>query len=310
MIEEAQVPDELKAPRSDHHWLVELTRTVELTPKSRAVLQVLDTQPRMSSYSAAAKVAEAAGGNVATVIRTAQTLGFPGWPPLQAEIRARYLASLSVPEVAAEHATDATSVFTTSLHRDLDSIAQATRHVDTATAMAVVERIATSRRTLVIAQGSFEAAGKALAHNATLAGYRVELAGGANPADMLNILATMGPDDTLIAISLWRLYQRTVRAAQVAKEFGSTVCVITDSTRTALTEAADHTLVVSAEGAAFFPSVAAALSVAQALSAQLAAYDPERTRRSIERSEALWERFDVLQVPRRITRNDETKPSD
>lgn len=279
-------------------WLRERAGRVPLSPKARAVLEVLATQPRMSTYGSTQQIADAAGVNVATVTRAAQALGFAGWPALQAELRARYLTSLSVPEIAAEHRTPDGSVFADSLRRDLESVALAGRHLDPAVAERVVEAIAASRRTLVIAEGSYAAIGLALVHNAVLAGYPVEMLGGYANSDILNALADAGPEDTVITISLWRLYARTVHAAQVARERGATVCTITDSASTPLSDAADHVLVVPAEGAAFFPAITAAVAVAQALCAQLAAHDPARTTQSLRRAEAMWDRFAVLHVPR------------
>lgn len=279
-------------------WILELARSEQLGGKGNAVLEVLAAQPRLSSYASAASVAEASGVNVATVIRTAQALGFSGWPALRAEIRARYLTSLTVPEIAAEHAEDTSKAFTASVQRDIESLVHTLRNVSADAVNDFVKTIVDSARILVTAQGSYEAAGRALVHNATLAGYRMELGGDGGPQEMLNSLVSLGPGDTLIAISLWRQYERTVRVAEVARELGATVCVITDSTGTALADTAHHRIVVPAEGSAFFPSVAAALAVAQGICAQLAAYDPARTRASLERSEALWDRFEVLHVPR------------
>jgi DNA-binding MurR/RpiR family transcriptional regulator len=286
-------------------WLRERASRFSLSPKARAVLEVLATQPRMSTYGSTQQIASAAAVNVATVTRAAQALGFSGWPALQTELRARYLTSLSVPEIAAEHRAPQSGVFADSLRRDLESVALAGRHLDPAVAEHMVEAIAAARRTLVIAEGSYATIGLALVHNAVLAGYPVELLGGYGKSDMLNALADVGPQDTVIAISLWRLYAKTVRSAQVARERGATVCTITDSASTPLAEAAHHVLVVPAEGAAFFPALTAAVSVAQALCAQLAARDPARTTESLRRSEELWERFGALHVPRapRSTRN-------
>ncbi|MFK0297375.1 MurR/RpiR family transcriptional regulator [Streptomyces sp. NPDC090442] len=279
-------------------WLREQTSRTSLSPKAQAVLDVLAAQPRMSTYGSTQQIANAAGVNGATVTRTAQALGFSGWPALQNELRARYLTSLSVPEITAEHHTRQDGVFADSLRRDLESVALTNRHLDAATAQQVVATIATSRRTLVSAEGSYAAIGLALTHNAALAGYPVELLGDHGRPDTLNTLADIGPQDTVIAISLWRLYENTVRTAQAARERGATVCAITDSATTTLARTAHHVLTVPAEGTAFFPSLTAALALAQALCAQLATHRPEYTTERLRRAEELWERFGILHVSR------------
>jgi DNA-binding MurR/RpiR family transcriptional regulator len=227
------------------------------------------------------------------VTRTAQALGFSGWPALQQELRSRYLSSLSAPQVAVEHGplTDAPGV--ASLRRDIDDLAALSRGTDPAVLRSVARAIAGARRTLVIASGSYTAVGHALAHNATLAGYDVQLHDGTSAA-MVNALATTEPGDVVLAISFWRLYASAVRASRIASQRGATLCALTDSGSGPLAEGAQHVLVVPAEGVSFFPSLTPALAVVQALCAELAALDPARTRRRVAAADAMWDEFGLL----------------
>lgn len=85
-------------------WLAELRKGHTASPKIATVLDVIAGQPRLASYASAAEVAERAGVNTATVVRAAQSLGFDGWLSLRAEVRSRYLASLTALEILAERA--------------------------------------------------------------------------------------------------------------------------------------------------------------------------------------------------------------
>src|SRR5262249_55092241 len=148
------------------------------------VLATLLAQPRRASYSSAAEFADLVGVNVATVVRTAQALGFAGWPALQQELRARYLSSLSAPQVADEHA-GSDSPGTAAIRRDLENVALLAR-IDSAAIRGLAAAIAKARKTIVVAIGSYTAVGLALAHNAQLAGYDAVLAsgyGGGGPAN-------------------------------------------------------------------------------------------------------------------------------
>lgn len=263
-----------------------------MSAKASAVVHVLSTQPRIASYGGAGEVARLASVNVATVTRTAQSLGFSGWPELQREVRARFLSSLSAPEVAAEHAAvDAAAG--ASLLRDFDDISLLRRGLDLAGLSAAVRTIAGAGRTVVIASGSYRAVGIALAHNASLAGYDVELLSG-DPADVANGIARLGPGDAVVAISFWRLYANTIQVARNGRDQGATVCVLTDTASGPLAALADHLIVVAAEGVSFFPSLTPALAVVQAICAELATVDPERTGAAIERAEKMWKEFGIL----------------
>jgi DNA-binding MurR/RpiR family transcriptional regulator len=263
-----------------------------LRPKSAAVVEVLVSQPRRASFGSAGELAQLAGVNVATITRTAQALGFAGWPALQQELRARYLSSLSAPQVAEEHVGTG-SPGAASLRRDLDGLALLGRRVDEDVIRHVADAVAGARRTVVIAEGSYAAVGMAFAHNARLAGYDVRAVTNGS-ADLANTVATVGAGDVLVAISFWRLYESTVRAANEAHARGARVFVITDAASPALAGAAEHVLVVPAEGVTFFPSLTAGMALAQAIVTELAAVDPARTSASIEAAEAMWTRFELM----------------
>ncbi|MFD3494056.1 MurR/RpiR family transcriptional regulator [Streptomyces sp. NPDC058690] len=263
-----------------------------LRAKGSAVLDVLLTQPRRASFASTAELASLAAVNIATVTRTAQALGFAGWPALQQELRARYLSALSAPDVAAEHhASDGAGE--ASLRRDLDSLALLTRRLDAGAIRRVAESVAGARHTVVVADGSYAAPGIAFAHNARLAGYNVTSVAGGD-AQLANIISTMTSQDTLIAISFWRLYASTVLAAGEAHRRGAKVYALTDAASPALAEAADEVLLVPAEGVSFFPSLTVGTALVQAIVAELAIVDAERTRHSIEAAETQWDRFGLL----------------
>jgi DNA-binding MurR/RpiR family transcriptional regulator len=283
-------------------WLHGRVPEKGLKPKAAAVLDILVAQPRRASYASAADLAGLAGANTATVTRTAQALGFAGWPALQQELRARYLAALSAPEVAAEHTgigeTEAPSA--AAVHRDVENLALLARRMDTGAVHALAEAIASARRTVVVAIGSYSAVGVALAHNAQLAGYDVRHATGYGGGGPANDVADITDQDVLVAISFWRLNQAGVVAAEQASAAGARVFAVTDAASPVLARAAERVLLVPAEGVAFFPSLTAGLALAQAVVTELAAIDPARTQTAIERAEAQWARFGLLhRQPRR-----------
>ncbi len=273
-------------------WLRDRTPARGLRPKAAAVLNVLLSQPRRASFGSATELAQLAGVNTATVTRTAQALGFAGWPALQQELRARYLSSLSAPQVAAEH-HEAGSPGSASLRRDLDSLALLNRRFDDSVIRTVAEAVAAGRRTVVVADGSYASIGIAFSHNARLAGYDVQSVT-TGSAELANAVAKLGAQDVLIAISFWRLYESTVVAADEARSRGARVFAITDAASPALTAAAEEVLIVPAEGVAFFPSLTTGMALVQAVVTQLAAVEPERTSASIEGAEMMWSRFRLM----------------
>lgn len=260
--------------------------------QSSAVLATIASQPSRASYGTAAELASLSGVSVATVTRTAQRLGFDGWPQLQHELRARYLSHLSAPQVAERHAElEVGANF--ALQRDVDGLALVTRSMVVSQITTVAAAMGSARRTYVVADGSYAALALALTHNVRLAGYDAEdvLDGGAAVA---NRVAAMGPSDVVLLISFWRMYKTALLAAQGAHAAGARVFLLTDVTSPDIAEHVEQTLVVPAEGSAFFPSLTSGLAVLQAIATELAALDPQRTQASVAAAEAEWHRFGLL----------------
>lgn len=263
-----------------------------LGSKSSAVIATILSQPARASYATVQDVASLAHVNVATVTRTAQSLGFQGWPRFQRELRARYLSHLSAAEVADQHA-DITSPASTSMRQDLDSLSVLSRQLDYSELDAVAAAMSRARRTLVLGDGSYGALALAMSHNARLAGYDVEAvtSGG---SDVANRIAHLDASDVVVVISFWRIYETAMIASEAARAKGAQLFVITDAATPILEEAADRVIVVPAEGVSFFPSMTSGLATVQAIVAQLAAMDPARTRKNIAAAEAQWQRFSIL----------------
>ena len=265
-------------------WLSELCTGRHLTEKSRSVVVALGQQPRVASYSGAHHVAQLAAVNVATVTRTAQALGFTGWPSLQRELRQRYLSSLSNVELSESHEGKSSSKSISSLRQDRDELSIALRDIDESKIHEIAETIAGANRTFVVTAGSYVAVAYALTHNAKLAGYPVELIG--EGTALFNALARLAPGDVLFAIGFWRPYRDIVSAVRYARANGVRVCALTDSATGPLASAADELLVVTAEGVGFFPSLTSAMAVVQAVCVELSTINKEITRASLERHSA------------------------
>lgn len=254
-------------------------------------MAVLRTQPRLAAFASSRALAKQAGVNVGTVTRAAQALGFSGWTALQHEFRTRYVAGLSAVEVANEHALNG-STAEASFARDRDAVDYLGRSVSAETITAIARRIAHSRHTMVVAQGSFAGPGIALAHNSTIAGYDVQHV--ADPTVLANRLAHLGPGDLVIAINCWQIYRSTIQAFDAAADAGINTVLITDSSSPLLGSSATLQVAVPSEGAGFFPSLVGALSVCQAIVVELAALDPAKTRRALAEAEDQWTHFHLL----------------
>ncbi|CUX06838.1 MurR/RpiR family transcriptional regulator (plasmid) [Agrobacterium rosae] len=275
-------------------WLRHLDEKHELTPAAHEVVQAVINDPRHASFASAAELAMRANVNVATITRTAQSLGFSGWPDLRQEIRARFMSKLSAPEVSVVHQQETGSErpFDAALNRQIEQLTALRRRTDRQSVRDVAKTIADAKRRIVVGSGSFASIANILAHHATLCGYRTELA--TDGVMIANALGDVKEGDVVVIITFWRLYNSAIRAARQAKERGATTCIITDAAVDALAENGDHLLLAPAESTSFYTTILPGISLVEAISAELGALDPAMSARSIANFEEQWLSQDLL----------------
>lgn len=272
-------------------WLSHRVRDVRLGPAARRVADILTTQPHLASYASTADLAERAGVNVATVVRTARSLGFTGWPDLRLELRSRYLGSLSANQLLAEHDWQgANDPVMAAVRRDMENLETFARTVDADAVRAMAGALHAAERTVVAGSGTFAAPGLQLVHAGTSMGMDMRLERHFGTA-LANSVTRLRSHDAFVAVNFWWLPQQLLDATQVAAEHGATVCVVTDQRTSPLTQPADHVLVVPSEGASSFPSLTPAMSLMHAVLAELARLGGQDVQHAMSRTETTWRRM-------------------
>jgi DNA-binding MurR/RpiR family transcriptional regulator len=274
-------------------WVRDRTDGSPLGPKSERVVHLLATQAEFTSFASASAVAERAGVDAATVVRTARALGFAGWPDLRLELRNRYLSSLRANEVLTEHEDGSSDPILHALRSDVDNVTLAIRTIDVAAVRAIAAAVANARRTVIVASGSFAGPAHHLLHSAGFMGLDIQFPfrGGTT---LVNALTGLGPGDCLVAINFWRLPREIRDATAVAQRAGATTCALTDLRRSALTEVADHVVTVPCEGTSHFPSLTAAMAVVHAILAEITRTLGDPAREAMRATEDLWQRMDLM----------------
>lgn len=272
-------------------WLEALGADADLTPTARGLLHVIAQNPERASYASTRALATMARIDVSNVTRLAQAIGYAGWPELRAELRSRYLSTLSLSEIGDQHRDPADSPASTR-SVEADRRALALLRPDPGTIAEVVEILAAARQRLTIGGGTYGVAAQVLASHCTFAGYPTTFA--AEGAALVNGLARLGEGDVLVAFGLWRHYRSISDAVRTAKRIGAATVVITDVARSSFTEPADHVILASSEGGSHFPTMVPSLAIVNLLTSELAQRDPERTRAALSHHEAMWDEMHIL----------------
>lgn len=272
-------------------WFEDIFNSKSLSKSQRRVGEVILRNPRLASFADTAELAQRSDVNNSTVVRTAQALGFRGWPDLQRELRARYLTTISSEDTLIEHGSYQSPLHD-ALDHDIDNLRQTAESITGEDATAAIAALSSARETLVLGYGSFAGPAGLLAHLGSTMGYSIhhESRGNVHLASALNSLDT---NDVLVVVNMWRTNRQSVLAAEAAHEKGTTVVAITDMRHNRIANAADHLLVVPSEGISFFQSITAATSVVYGLLAGMEASKPDRSRATLRRTQQLWKELEV-----------------
>lgn len=273
-------------------WLEALVGGRKTSQATQRVLEVLRQDPGGTFDLSAQKIADRAQVNVASVVRAAQFLGFRGWPALKHEIRHRYLATLSTEQLLQVHEHPHDSPAQASLEADMANLRAFAAQIDVPQIQRIAEAIATARRTFVMATGSYAAPGTQLSHVGQYLGHDIELHT-AMSTGLVSRMRLLQPGDCVVSCAVWRSTTWILEVTKLARERGARIVVIADR-RTALSDLSDEAVIVPSEGASFVTSMTAAMSVTQAVIAELAARDTEATVRNLRDIEGLWRVLDLV----------------
>ncbi|WP_449277143.1 MurR/RpiR family transcriptional regulator [Leucobacter sp. GX24907] len=152
--------------------------------------------------------------------------------------------------------------------------------------------IASSRRIFVVALGSAIGAGHILTHNARLYGYDIRLM--TEESQIVNTIAHTQPEDLVIVISFWQIYENSYQTIQACEELGVPVVLLTETVTRKFELQCKECIRIPTEGVTFTTSLTAATSVIHAILSELVAVDPERSGRMVDLADKQWNRFDLL----------------
>lgn len=252
-------------------------RFTSLPPKQQAVAQLLAEDPSFVAFASAAEVAERAGVDTATVVRTCQSLGYSGWREFHQHAR-RLLAGRPTfdERVAALRAPDQ-DITGRIFEVARDNVAETFNDLDREAFERVAAAISESGIVVVAAGGVSAGPGEYLTSSLRIIGCRALLTTGAG--DTGPALATLTSNDVVVAISMWRYLQNTIDTLRHAAETrGATTVAITDSAVSPAALLAQHALVARTHTAGPRMSLTGVMALLEALVARVAILNPARSR--------------------------------
>ena len=287
-----------------------LTRIDELTPQlskgQRLIAGYLVTNFERAAYMTASKLGEEAGVSESTVVRFAGEIGLSGYPELQRELQEcvrKRLTSVQRIDVANERLMGK-DVPSAVLSSDMENIKQTMEKLDRDSFDAAVQAILDARMIYLIGMRSASCLAEFMNHYLSLVFDNVRLVHTTSGSEIFEQLRNLGEEDVMIAISFPRYSTRIVTAVSFAAECGAKVIALTDNKLSPIANDAYAVLEAQSDMASFVDSLAAPLSVINALIAAIGMRKREEVTATLEGLEKVWTRYNVYDAHQKTARMD------
>ena len=252
--------------------------------------------PDQAVFLTAGRLGELTQVSESTVVRFASELGYSGYPGMQKALRETLRSSLTAPQRmrSAGDRFAGQDTLGAVVHADMQKLRQMEAQSDRAAFDLVVEKIRMARHVYVLGvRSSFFVAGY-LHFYLHLLLDKVTLVQSNAAGEIFEQLFRIGPGDLMIAISFPRYSQVTVNTVQFARDRGAGIIAVTDSPGSPVYGLSDAQLLAPCEMISFVDSMAAPLSLMNALLVALARRMDTDASATFAKLEDIWNAYGVF----------------
>ncbi len=263
--------------------------------QKRIARYILDNYDK-AAFMTAGRLGKAAQVSESTVVRFAAQLGYDGYPEMQKAlqelVRGR-LTSIQRIRVSREQMGDQ-DILGSVMQRDMTSIHAAIEKLDRQAFNEAVDKLLHAKHIYILGVRS----------SAYLAGYlhfyfhlifpNVTLVQNVAGGEIFEQMVRIGPGDVIIGISFPRYSMMAVNAIEFAQSRGADVIAITDSKMSPLYKAAETSLLVRSDMISFVDSMAAPLSLLNALIVAVGQQKHEEVSGTFSEMEHVWSKYSIF----------------
>lgn len=250
-----------------------------------------------AAFMTASRLGKTVGVSESTVVRFAVELGYDGYPCMQKamqELVLNRLTSVQRIEVANDRIGDQ-DVVSMVLQSDSDKLRQTSEMVDRDSFTAAVNAILGARRIYILGCRSAAPLASFLGYYLNFMFNDVQIVTASGASEMFEKLIRVGPEDVVIGFSFPRYSAATVKGAQYCRTTGATVIGFTDSHLSPLGQHSDHVLLAKSDMLSLVDSLAAPLSLVNALIVALASGREQILAKTFDALERVWEEYNVYE---------------
>jgi len=266
----------------------------------RAIGTYISENYDKAAYMTASKLGQITGVSESTVVRFTTELGFAGYPAFQQALKEQLKSKLtSVQRLDfTERFEDDGEAIREVMSNDIDNMKDTLANLDEGEFRNAVDSLLKARKIYIMGIRASAPLSEFMNFYMTLLFDDVVLIKSTCTNELFEQIMPITEDDVMIGISFPRYSLRTINSMAYAKKKGAKIIAITDNDGTAMTEFADIKLLAKSSMASFVDSLAAPLSLINALLVTLGMHRKEHIKSSFEDLETLWSQYRVYETGR------------
>lgn len=248
-----------------------------------------------AAFMTAAKLGATVGISESTVVRFAYCLGYEGYPEFQ-EALAEWVKNKlnSVQKIGAKYGKSTQSeILTSVLTTDMENISSTMEHVDPQAFETAVETVLNAEHVYIIGIRSCEPLARFLYFYLNMVRGNVILLASTSTSEIFEQMIRIDEKDAMVGISFPRYSMRTLKAMEFANDRNAKVISITDTIHSPMCLYSSCNLMAKSEMVSIVDSLAAPLSLINALVVALCLKRPDDVRKTLESLEDVWDNYQV-----------------
>ena len=265
----------------------------KLSKSHRRIAECIVNHYDKAAFMTASRLGQYVGVSESTVVRFATALGYEGFPQLQKAlqelIRHRLTATQRL-EMTGDMGSS--QVLNKVLKGDIQNIRSTLDEIDVPSFDQTIDSLLTARRIYVLGLRASAPLAEFLGHYLNFIFPNVSTVT-SGVSDVFEQIARISDEDVLIGISFPRYTNHTVKAMRFAKSRSATVIAITDGPLSPLRAESNYCLSAKSEMASFVDSLAAPMSLINALIVALSQRRRTQVADYFSEVESIWDEYNV-----------------
>ncbi len=263
----------------------------------RRIAQYITEEYDKAAFMTAAKLGQTVGVSESTVVRFAVILGFDGYPSMQKAMQETILnrlTSVQRLEVTTERIGDR-DIVSMVLQSDAEMLHRTDAALDRKAFESAVEAIVAAKRVYILGVRSTAPLANFLGYYLRYLSDNVHIVTASGSSEMFEHIVGVGEGDAVVAFSFPRYSTTVAKGSKYCAGAGATVIGLTDSELSPLAQCSSYVLLAKSGMVSLVDSLAAPLSLVNALIVAISARKSEELSRRLDALEHIWSDHDVYE---------------